>query len=155
MSHSLKALRTTPHPAGPARSPRRRNGKQKAEAAALEAQLLELQQGCQSPVLYGILEETISQLHKIATRDARRIRDEVFEAIDVHGCRHIEEIVDEVKLTRWVVEGVVKELAELELVELREEPEHRREPGSGAPRLEVYPRHTPPGGDFLMHPARA
>ncbi len=110
----------------------------------LEARLAALQKEFRGAVFFEILEEAKARLHKVARRDARHIRDDVFHAIDMQGCRNLEEIIEETQLTRKVVQGVLDELVLHDLIAMAEEPAVRRDPNGGAPRMEYYPIHTQP-----------
>lgn len=152
MSLSLRASQTPSAETGrrPRAPSRRRSGPQKEQAAALERELIRLRKKFTSPVFEEILLEATARVHRIAHRDDNKIRDEVFHAIDVQGCRNLEEIMEETSLTRWVLEYILRDLVMCDLVEMREEPACRRI-GDGKPRMEFHPRHTPPGSNFQTY----
>lgn len=142
----------------PQRSPRRsvvcreagqrqsklRNGKESREAAALELDLNTLLDRYRKVTpLRETLMEAIAQVHTVATRDRKSDRDAVFRAIFDQGCREIPEIVEDTRLTPWIVKGVVEELVMNDLVEVREKfrPGGRPE---GEVTLEYHPLHVLP-----------
>jgi predicted ArsR family transcriptional regulator len=79
------------------------------------------------------------------TRQVRAVR----RAIDVHGCRLIDEIMDDVQLSRWAVNRAVQKLLAEKAIEARDGfllDHDADEPGR--PPVEYHPAHYPRGEDF-------
>lgn len=135
------------------RGPRSRKGQ---AAAALEADLLDLLADYAEPSLTDVLSRALEEVRQIgATGDRRAAQVEaVRRAVLIHGCRRVEEVVEEAGLSRWAVDHALAELVaagELEprdAFRLGEETEE-----AGRPVVEYHPRAYPRGEGFrrLFH----
>jgi predicted ArsR family transcriptional regulator len=105
-----------------------------------------------SDVLARALEE-VRQIGASGADFAEQIRV-VRAAIFTHGCRTVDEMVDETKLSRWAVDRVLKRLVDERAIETRDSyflEVDSDEPGR--PPVEYHPTDSPRGEVFshILH----
>lgn len=135
------------------RGPRGREGRL---ALGLERELSGLLGIYSTPALSDVLTRAIDEVRQLgAVGDKRDEQVEVVRrAVLIQGCRRVEEVVEETRLSRWVVEHALKLLVRQRVLETRdafrlgEEAEE-----AGRPAVEYHPRAYPRGEGFrrLFH----
>ncbi len=131
-------------------------GKEAQQARALERRLRELQGAYGLPSLSDVLSRALEEVRQIGASGAdfsaqvRAVRTAIF----THGCRGVDEIVDETHLSRWAVDRVLKRLVEEGAVETRDAyllEVDADEPGR--PPVEYHPTDSPRGEVFthILH----
>lgn len=130
------------------RGPRGREGRL---ALGLERELAGLLGIYAAPALSDVLRRAIEEVRQLGATGDRR--DEQVEAVRhavlVQGCRRVEEVVEETRLSRWVVAHALKLLVRQRVLETRdafrlgEEAEE-----AGRPVVEYHPRAYPRGEGF-------
>ena len=133
-------------------------GKEGQQARALERVLLGLRGAYTVPALADVLARAVAEVRQIGatgadfTAQVRAVR----RAIEVNGCRTSAEIVEDMGLSRWVVERALKKLVSDKVVETRDSfllEDDAEEPGR-AP-VEYHPVGSPRGEDFTHRLYRA
>lgn len=130
------------------RGPRGREGRL---ALGLERELEGLLGIYSAPALADVLRRALDEVRQIGATGGRR--DEqvgaVRHAVLIQGCRRVEEVVEETRLSRWVVAHALKLLVRQRVLEPRdafllgEEAEE-----AGRPVVEYHPRAYPRGDGF-------
>jgi hypothetical protein len=131
-----------------ARGPRGREGRQ---ARALEKELWVLREAYGTPSLTDILTRALEEVRQLGATGAKF--DEqvgvVRQAVLIHGCRRVDEIVEEVRLSRWAVGRALEILLAENVVETRNSYRHAEEAEEpGRPVTEYHPKDSPRGEDF-------
>lgn len=134
------------HRAG--RGPR---GKQGRSALELERELLGLIAGYEEPALSDVLSRALEEVRQIGATGERLVEqvESVRLAVLIHGCRRVDEVVEETRLSRWAVDNALKLLLEQKVLETRDaftlgdEAEE-----AGRPVVEYHPRAYPRGERF-------
>jgi len=135
-------------------------GKEGQQARALEKQLagLLLSGAYTAPSLANILSRAITEVRQIGASGedfAAQVRA-VRKAIEVGGCRRVDEIVEDTELSRWAVDHVLRKLVADKVIETRDAfllKDDAEEPGR-AP-VEYHPVGSPRGEDFTHRLYRA
>ncbi|MDT5268414.1 MAG: hypothetical protein QOH49_600 [Acidobacteriota bacterium] len=131
------------------RGPRGREGRQ---ALALERELLDLLGAYEAtPSLSDVLTRALDEVRQIGATGERRAEqlEAVRRAVLIHGCRRVDEVVEETRLSRWAVDHVLAELVAAHVLETRDafrlgdEAEE-----AGRPVVEYHPRAYPRGEGF-------
>jgi hypothetical protein len=131
-----------------ARGPR---GKEGQQARALEGELRRLAEVYRTPALADVLSRAAAEVKEIGasgTDFSLQVRA-VRRAIDVHGCRRVDEIMEDAQLSRWAVDRALQRLLAEKAIETRDGfllEEDAEEPGR--PPVEYHPAHYPRGEDF-------
>lgn len=130
------------------RGPRGREGRL---AQGLAGELTGLLGIYSTPALADVLTRALGEVRQIGATGERR--DEQVEAVRhavlIQGCRRVEEVVEETRLSRWVVAHALKLLVRQRVLETRdafrlgEEAEE-----AGRPVVEYHPRAYPRGDGF-------
>lgn len=104
-----------------------------------------------APALADVLTRALDEVRQIGAVGERR--DEQVEAVRravlIHGCRRVDEVIEETRLSRWVVAHSLKLLVRQRVLETRdaftlgEEAEE-----AGRPVVEYHPRAYPRGDGF-------
>ena len=104
-----------------------------------------------APALSDVLRRALDEVRQLAATGERR--DEQVEAVRhavlIQGCRRVEEVVEETRLSRWVVAHALKLLVRQRVLEERaafrlgDEAEE-----AGRPVVEYHPRAYPRGDGF-------
>lgn len=131
-------------------------GKEAQQARELERRLLELQDAYGLPSLSDVLSRALEEVRQIGVTGAdfaEQVRV-VRMAIFTHGCRTVDEMVDETRLSRWAVDRVVKKLVDEGVIETRDSyllDADADEPGR--PPVEYHPTNSPRGEVFthILH----
>jgi L-alanine-DL-glutamate epimerase-like enolase superfamily enzyme len=102
-----------------ARGPRGREGR---AALALEAALLDLAGGYTEPSLADVLARALDEVRQIGATGERRAAqvEAVRRAVLIQGCRRVEEVVEETRLSRWAVDNALRALLEARELETRD-----------------------------------
>jgi hypothetical protein len=130
------------------RGPRGREGR---SALELEGNLQELLDAYAEPSLADVLSRALEEVRQIGAAGERRAAqvEAVRQAVLLHGCRRVEEIVEETRLSRWVVDSALEGLVAAGVLETRDafrlvaEAEE-----AGRPVVEYHPRAYPRGEGF-------
>ncbi len=131
-----------------ARGPR---GKEGQQARALEIELRRLAEVYRTPALADVLARAAAEVKEIGASGAdfnlqvRAVR----RAIDVNGCRLVDEIMEDAQLSRWAVNRALQRLLAEKAIETRDGfllDHDADEPGR--PPVEYHPAHYPRGEDF-------
>ena len=130
------------------RGPRGREGQ---AALELERELLELLGDYTAPSLADVLSRALEEVRQIGASGARLDEQvgSVRRAVLIHGCRRVDEIVEETHLSRWAVDHALRLL--LERGELETGPAFRfgdEAEEAGRPVTEYHPRAYPRGEGF-------
>ncbi len=131
------------------RGPRGKEGRQ---ARALEKELWVLREAFgRMPSLADILNRSLEEVCQLGATGARF--DEqvaaVRRAVLIHGCRRVDEVVEEVRLSRWAVDRALEILLAENVVETRNSYRHAEEAEEpGRPVTEYHPKDSPRGEDF-------
>jgi predicted ArsR family transcriptional regulator len=73
----------------------------------------------------------------------------VRQAVLVHGCRRVDEVVEETRLSRWAVDRALETLLAEKVLETRNSYRHAEEAEEpGRPVTEYHPKDSPRGEDF-------
>jgi hypothetical protein len=130
------------------RGPRGREGRL---ALGLARELEGLLSIYSAPALADVLARAIDEVRQIGATGERR--DEQVEAVRravlIQGCRRVEEVVEETRLSRWVVDHALKLLLRQRVLETRDafrlgdEAEE-----AGRPVVEYHPKAYPRGDGF-------
>jgi hypothetical protein len=133
-------------------------GKEAQAALALAKELWILRETYSLPSLSDILSRTLEEVRQVGATGAKF--DEQVEAVRravvVHGCRLVDEIVEETRLSRWAVDNALRVLLAEKVLETRDSFRHAEaaeEPGR--PATEYHPKDTPRGEDFTRLLRRA
>lgn len=135
------------------RGPRGKEGRQ---ARALERELWALREIYTSPSLADVLSRALVEVGQIGATGAKfdeQVRA-VRRAVLIHGCRLVDEIVEETELTRWAVDRALEKLLADKVLETRDHfclDDEAQE--AGRPPVSYHPVGTPRGEDFthLLH----
>lgn len=130
------------------RGPRGREGQ---SALALERALADLLGDYQEPSLADVLTRAIDEVRQIGATGYRLGEqvEAVRRAVLIHGCRRVDEIVEETRLSRWVVEKALELLLAEGVVETRDAYRLGDEAEeAGRPVTEYHPRDYPRGEGF-------
>lgn len=131
-------------------------GREAQRARGLERELLSLLGTYSAPPLSDVLSLALDEVRQIGAGGAQF--DEqvgaVRRAVVVQGCRRVDEVVEETRLSRWVVERALEKLLAHKVVETRDGfrlPDEAEEAGRRA--VEYHPRGYPRGEGFshLFH----
>lgn len=120
-------------------------------ARSLERELLDLIGDYREPSLADVLGRALEEVRQIDAAGDRRAEqvEAVRRHVLIHGCRRVEEVVEETGLSRWVVAPTLAELVAAGVLETRdafrlgEEAEE-----AGRPVTEYHPRAYPRGDGF-------
>lgn len=126
-------------------------GKEGRLALGLERELEGLLGIYSAPALSDVLTRAIDEVRQIGATGERRDEqvETVRHAVLVQGCRRVDEVVEETRLSRWVVDHALKLLVRQRVLETRdafrlgEEAEE-----AGRPVVEYHPRAYPCGEGF-------
>ena len=133
------------------REARGSRGREGQSALELERELLDLVEAYAEPSLSDVLAralEEVRQIGAIGDRLAAQV-GAVRRAVLIHGCRRVDEIVEETRLSRWAVEQALKLLVERGEVEPRDAFRLGDEVEEvGRPATEYHPRAYPRGDGF-------
>jgi DNA primase large subunit len=132
----------------PARRAREKNKKELQTAADLEQRLIWLRDEFGSPALREILQAAIDAAHRVATSSRKRDRDDVFDALDVRGCRTVEEVCEETRLTAKTVRRILEEFVSTGMVYERDSDDP--ESDGGRPEKEYWPYTTRADSPFKL-----
>lgn len=128
-------------------------GKDAQRARSLERELLSLLGTYCAPPLSDVLSRALDEVRQIGAWGASF--DEQVEAVRravlVKGCRRVDEIVEEVGLSRWVVDRALEKLLAAKVVETRDSyrlSDEAAEPGR--PVVEYHPKGYPRGERFTQ-----
>lgn len=130
------------------RGPRGREGR---SALALERELLDLLGDYAEPSLADVLARALEEVRQIGATGERldhQVQD-VRAVVLIHGCRRVDEVVEETRLSRWAVDNALRVLLEGRELETRdafrlgEEAEE-----AGRPVVEYHPSAYPRGDGF-------
>lgn len=126
-------------------------GKEGRLALGLARELERLLGIYSAPALADVLRRALDEVRQIGATGERR--DEQVEAVRravlIQGCRRVEEVVEETRLSRWVVDHALKLLLRQRVLETRDafrlgdEAEE-----AGRPAVEYHPRAYPRGDGF-------
>jgi hypothetical protein len=104
-----------------------------------------------APALSDVLRRALDEVRQIGATGDRR--DEQVEAVRhavlIRGCRRVEEVVEETRLSRWVVAHALHLLVRQEVLETRDAfrlGDEAEEPGR--PVVEYHPKAYPRGDGF-------
>lgn len=131
------------------RGPRGREGQQ---ARRLEKELWVMRETFGDvPSLSDILTRCLEEVRQVGATGAKF--DDQIEAVRravlIHGCRRVDEIVDETKLSRWAVGNALQVLLAEKVLETRDSYRHAEEAEEpGRPVTEYHPTDTPRGEVF-------
>jgi predicted ArsR family transcriptional regulator len=103
------------------------------------------------PSLADILTRALEEVRQIGATGAKF--DEqvgaVRRAVLVHGCRRVDEVVEETRLSRWAVDRALEILLAEKVLETRSSYRHAEEAEEpGRPVTEYHPKDSPRGEDF-------
>lgn len=127
-------------------------GKEGQQARRLEKEIWVLREtygevSSLSDILSRCLEE-VRQVGATGTKFDEQI-EAVRRAVLIHGCRRVDEIVDETKLSRWAVDNALDVLLAEKVLETRAAYRHAEEAEEpGRPVTEYHPKDSPRGEDF-------
>lgn len=126
-------------------------GKEGQQARALAKELWGLRELYATPSLTDILTRALEEIQQIGATGAKF--DEqvgaVRRAVIIHGCRRVDEIVEETRLSRWAVDNALQVLLAENVVETRDSYRHAEEAEEpGRPVTEYHPKDSPRGEDF-------
>ncbi|MBV8857884.1 MAG: hypothetical protein JOZ02_13200 [Acidobacteria bacterium] len=130
------------------RGPRGREGQ---AALLLEQELLELLDAYPEPSLADVLGRALEEVRQIgATGDKLTAQvAAVRRAVLIHGCRRVDEVVEETRLSRWAVESALRLLIEQGELETRDAFRLGEEAeAAGLPPTEYHPTAYPRGEGF-------
>jgi hypothetical protein len=104
-----------------------------------------------APALSDVLTRAVEEVRQIGAVGERR--DEQVEAVRhavlVQGCRRVEEVIEETRLSRWVVAHALKLLVRQRVLEERDAFRLGEEAeAAGRPVVEYHPRAYPRGEGF-------
>jgi hypothetical protein len=139
-----------------ARGPR---GKEGQQARRLEQEIWVLRETfSEVPSLTDILNRCLEEVRQVGATGAKF--DDQVEAVRravlIHGCRRVDEIVDETKLSRWAVDNALRVLLAEQVLETRDSYRHAEEAEEpGRPVTEYHPKDSPRGEDFTRLLRRA
>lgn len=128
------------------RGPRGREGRQ---ARRLEKELWVLRETYgEVASLADMLNRCLEEVRQVGATGAK-FDDQVAavrRAVLTQGCRRVDEIVDETRLSRWAVDNALQVLLAEKVLETRNSYRHAEEPGR--PVTEYHPKDFPRGEDF-------
>jgi hypothetical protein len=131
------------------RGPRGREGQ---EARRLERELWVLRESFGGvPSLADILDRAFKEVQQVGATGAKFKEqvEAVCRAVVIHGCRRIDEVVDETHLSRWAVDKALEALLAENVLETRDSYRHAEEAEEpGRPVTEYHPKDSPRGEDF-------
>jgi hypothetical protein len=130
------------------RGPRGRQGQ---AAVALERELRELLDHYAEPALADVLSRALEEVCQIGATGQKLAEqhEAVRRAVLIHGCRRVDEVVEETRLSRWAVTHALEELVGAGVLETRDafrlgdEAEE-----AGRPVVEYHPKAYPRGEGF-------
>lgn len=133
------------------RSRRGPRGRDAQRARGLERELLSLLGTYDSPPLADVLTRALDEVRQIGAGGAAF--DEqvsvVRRAVVVQGCRRVDEIVEQTRLSRWVVDRALEKLLAANVVEQRDGYRLSDEAAeAGRPAVEYHPKGYPRGESF-------
>ncbi len=103
------------------------------------------------PSLADILDRAYREVQQVGATGAK-FDDQieaVRQAVLIHGCRRVDEIVDETRLSRWAVDNALEVLLAEKVLETRDPYRHAEEAEEpGRPVTEYHPKDSPRGEDF-------
>lgn len=126
-------------------------GKEGQQARSLEVELRRLAEVYRTPALADVLSRAAAEVKEIGASGAdfnlqvRAVR----RAIDVNGCRLVDEIMEDAQLSRWATNRALQKLLAEKAIETRDGfllDHDAEEPGR--PPVEYHPAHYPRGEDF-------
>lgn len=126
-------------------------GRERQAAQALEAELLDLAADYAEPSLSDVLTRALEEVRQIGATGDRKAEQvaAVRRAVLVHGCRRVEEVVEETRLSRWAVDHALAELVSSGVLEPRDAFTLGDESeGAGRPVVEYHPKAYPRGEGF-------
>lgn len=126
-------------------------GREAQQAVALERELLALLGAVDTPSLADVLTRALEEVRQIGASGAKL--DEQVEAVRravlIHGCRRVDEVVEETRLSRWAVDHALRILLAEKVVETRDAYRLGDESEeAGRPVVEYHPRAYPRGEGF-------
>lgn len=133
------------------RATRGPRGKEGQQARALEKELWTLRELFSTPALADLLSRALEEVRQIGATGAKldeQVRV-VSQAVLVNGCRRIDEVVDETRLSRWAVDRALEILLAEKVLETRNSYRHAEEAEEpGRPVTEYHPKDSPRDEDF-------
>jgi hypothetical protein len=131
-------------------------GKEAQQALALERDLLALLDGYGSPPLSDVLTRAIDEVRQIGATgpDFDEQVEAVRRAVLIHGCRRVDEVVEDTHLSRWSVDRALEALLDEGVLETRDSYELSDEAAEAGRRVtEYHPKGYPRGEGFssLFH----
>ncbi len=125
--------------------------KEGQQARALETALLKLKEAYGTPSLVDVLSRAIAEVKEIGAKgaDFNLQIQAVRRAILIAGCRLVDEIMEEARLSRWAVSRALQRLLAEKVIETRDGfmlDDDAEEPGR--PPVEYHPADYPRGEDF-------
>jgi hypothetical protein len=131
-------------------------GKEAQQALALEGELLSLLNSYSSPPLSDVLTRAIDEVRQIGATGpgfGEQV-DSVRRAVLIHGCRRVDEVVEQTRLSRWVAARALERLLDEGVLEARDSfllDDEAAE--AGRPVTEYHPKGYPRGEGFssLFH----
>jgi hypothetical protein len=154
MALPLQDLPTTPAKREH-RPPRERiSQKTRRRARELEQRLRFLQDEFNESEFSTLLDEAVKSAHQIAESSRKKDRDQVLFAIEQTQAHTIEEIMEDSRLSYWVVYSILQEFINLRIVELK----LQRDPAKVnlKPVYLYFLTHTPAGTSLQLdqHPVK-
>ena len=133
------------------RARRGARGRDGRRARALERELLALLGTYQTPPLSEVLSRALAEVRQVGAAGAQFDEqvDVVRRAVMIHGCRSVEEVVEETQLSRWIVDRALRRLVAHRVVETRDRYLLADEAAeAGRPVTEYHPSAYPRGEGF-------
>jgi hypothetical protein len=126
-------------------------GRDAQRARSLERELLALLGTFSTPPLADVLTRALEEVRQVGASGAQFDEqvESVRRAVLVHGCRTVDEVVEERGLSRWTVERALERLLAARVVEARDSfrlPDEAQE--AGRPVTEYHPATYPRGESF-------
>jgi predicted ArsR family transcriptional regulator len=103
------------------------------------------------PSLADVLSRAAAEVRQIGASGADFAAQvkAVRKAVEVHGCREVDEIVEETGLSRWAVDRVLRKLVAERVFETRNSYSLQADADEpGRPPATYHPTNTPRGEDF-------
>ena len=134
-------------------------GKEGQQARRLEKDLWVLRETYgEVPSLSDILNRCLEEVRRVGAVGAKfdeqvaRVR----RAVEVEGCRRVDEVVEDTRLSRWAVDRALETLLAEGVLETRNSYRHAEEAVEpGRPVTEYHPKDSPRGEDFTRLLRRA
>jgi hypothetical protein len=126
-------------------------GKEAQQALALERDLLALLDGYSSPPLSDVLTRAIDEVRQVGATGPGFDEqvDAVRRAVLLHGCRRVDEVVEDTRLSRWAADRALEALVDEGALEARDSYTLDDEAAeAGRPVTEYHPKGYPRGEGF-------